>query len=88
MDNSKPLILLFDARNDKYYFGDSIIDVVRATGRIGIDFHARGATIDDRNDTVSFSSDYSRDELIQQVFARGLRLLCRDHGFILFTSKE
>lgn len=87
MDDNKPLVLLLDVRNDKHYFGFSVVEAVIHTGRVSLDFNARTAVIDGKNDTVSFSDDYSHREFVREAYARAMKVLCRDHGFILFTSK-
>lgn len=84
---ANPLILLLDVINDKHYCGFTLTQAAMHTGRLSLDFKARTAVIDDKNDTVGFSSDYTSDEFIRAAYARGVDVLCRDHGFIVFNEK-
>lgn len=80
-------ILLLDTRLDKHYLGETVAEVVAATGRVKINVDLRRVEIDGQQDTVSFGRDYSYDELIREAYSRGLQLL-RRRGFAVFTEHK
>lgn len=80
------MLLLLDTRNDKHYTGTTVTDVVQSTGVVTVDFDARRAVIKGKPDTVSFSTDYSHIELVREVHARALQVLCCHHDWALFRS--
>ena len=80
-------ILLLDTRLDKHYLGETVAEVVSATGRVKINFDLRRVEIDGQQDGVSFAHDWSRDEFIREACSRALQLL-RRRGFAVFTEHK
>lgn len=79
-------LLLLDTRNDKHYVSTSTIDLVLSTGRVVFNIAGRRIEVDGRADGVTIGHDYDHRELIRELAARALRVLCRDHGFVLYRS--
>lgn len=80
-------LILLDTRNDRHFVGGSVADVVLTTGAITFDLSARRVVIYGEPDTVSFSSDYTRDELLRELAGRALTVLKR-YGFQLFRNTD
>lgn len=80
-------ILLLDTCNDRHHTGQALVDAVLATGIVAFDYSSRKVAVRGRLDTVSFSSEYQGDELIREMARRALRLLTRDHGFVLYRAE-
>lgn len=80
-------ILLLDTRLDRHYLGETVIEVVAATGRVKINFVLRCVEIDGQQDGVSFGHDYSHDQFIHEAYSRALQLL-RRRGFAVFTEHK
>lgn len=79
-------ILLLDTRNDKHYVSTRTADLILSTGRVVFDLTGRRIEIDGRPDGVTIGHDYDHRELIRELAARALRVLCRDYGFVLYRS--
>lgn len=80
-------ILLLDTRLDRHYMGETVAEVVAATGRVKINLNLRRVEIDGQQDTVSFGRNYSYDELIREANSRALELL-RRRGFAVFIERK
>lgn len=69
--------------------GNTIVELISATGCVAFDADRRRAVIDGMPDTVSFSAEYSGDELMRELAKRALLvLLTRDYGCKLFIDYE
>lgn len=81
-------LLLLDTRNDRHYTGENTSDLILNTGRVTIDLNSRRAVIDGKPDTVSYSSEYTSDELLVEACRRALQVLTRDYGFVLYSRHD
>lgn len=81
-------LLLLDHRNDRHYTGETTVDLLRASGLISIDLDARRAVILGKPDTVTFSTEYTQDDMVREACRRALQVLCSNHGFTLFRSED
>lgn len=81
------MLLLLDTRNDKHYTGPTTTDLVLSTGRVVIDTNARRAVIDGKPDGVTFSGDFTYEELVREITLRAAHVLVRDYGFKLFHAR-
>ena len=80
--------LLLDTRNQKYYRGDTRLELCEACPDVEFDFLNRQAIIKGKPDTFSFSCDYTDDELPREMSKRVVGKLCQDHGFILYVNES
>lgn len=80
------MLLLLNPFTDKFHTGDRTIDLVFGSGLATLDHAARRAVIKGAPDTVSFSAEYSDEELLREAARRALDVLRRHHGYILFQK--
>ena len=75
------------APDDRCIPGNSVVDVVLATGVVQFDLCNRRAVIYGVPDTVSFSEEYTPGELIRGLAGQALKRL-KQRGFQLFKNVD
>lgn len=79
------MLMLLDPSTDRHYIGDDRVSLMHNTGRVVFDMVGRCVVIDGKPDTVTYSTDFTDDEMIREMAARAMVLLGR-RGWLLFTE--
>lgn len=81
-------LVLIDTRNNKFYCGETYLELFLKCPDVTGDSNARVAVIMGKPDTVSFSNEFTFEELMREIAERALFVLRRDCGFILARNIE
>jgi hypothetical protein len=75
--------LLINFYNNKYYLGENNTDIIKQIPFIKFNYDKRIIEINDKEDTISFSKEYTDNELIIEFSNRAIELLKRN-GYSLW----
>lgn len=81
-------LLLINERSGKVSRGETRAELLLNTGIVQFDMDGRRALIKGVPDTVSFSRDFTDEEMLKEMGKRVLEVLTRDYSFTLYTIKE